>query len=79
MQSCTKLSMLFYFLHALTGSKPGGDRLKLTSVDRRAILVYSYLKKHPSVTHLHHAVDDDLCENTDHGYLCGLCFIDIEK
>ena len=38
----------------------------------------AYLKKHSTVTCLHRVVDD-LCENIDDGYLCGVCFLDIEK
>ena len=38
----------------------------------------AYMKNHSTVTCLHRVVDD-LCENIDDGYLCGLCFLDIEK
>ena len=38
----------------------------------------AYLNKQSTVTCLHRVVDD-LCENIDDGYLCGVCFLDIEK
>ena len=38
----------------------------------------AYLKKHSTVTCLHR-VADDLCENIDDDFLCGVCFLDIEK
>ena len=38
----------------------------------------AYLKKHSTVTCLHHVVDD-MYESIDDGLVCGVCFLDIEK